>query len=191
MSNEGHSVYLLPVSTWCAPFVAAIRRHYTGSRGAPPGRKLAWRIMVGARSVGWVGVGEPAYKLAARRRLGLLDARPLPATVCCFIYRREDPTGPSGAAILDLYHRAAAIEWLRRWEESIVHWETLVLPGATPSPVAGACFRSAGYRSLGMTTGRSARRPAGSTRGARVWGNSEPKLVLYRGPLPRVALVPA
>jgi hypothetical protein len=38
-----------------------------------------------------------------------------------------------------------------------------------------------------MTTGRTARRPAGSTHGARVWSDGTPKLVLYRGPLVREA----
>jgi hypothetical protein len=36
------SIALLEVSTWHPSFVAAIRAHYTGSGGAPPGKKLAW-----------------------------------------------------------------------------------------------------------------------------------------------------
>lgn len=32
------------VSTWLPEFVAALREHYTKSRGAPPGKKLAWRV---------------------------------------------------------------------------------------------------------------------------------------------------
>ena len=65
-------------------------------------------------------------------------------------------------------------------------WLTLVEPASVASVVPGACFRRAGYRSLGMTTGRTARRPAGSTHGARVWSDGTPKLVLYRGPLARM-----
>lgn len=64
------------VSTWDPAFVAAIRRHYTESRGAPPGKKLAWRIVEDGLTVGWIGLGEPAFKLAPRRQLGLIDARP-------------------------------------------------------------------------------------------------------------------
>lgn len=179
-------IALLEVSTWCPGFVDAIRSHYTGSSGAPPGKKLAWRIVSDGRQVGWIGVGEPAYKLAPRRRLGLADARPLPGTVCCFIYRRTMEDGPAGAEVLAAYHSAAAAEWLRRWGEVIEHWETLVEPSSVASPVPGACFRRAGYRSLGLTTGRTARRPAGHSRGARVWSDGTPKLVLYRGPLVRL-----
>ena len=66
-----------PVSTWSPAFVRAIQRHYTGSAGAPPGKKMAWSIFDGAKGNnfwGWIGVGEPAYKLAPRRALGIADA---------------------------------------------------------------------------------------------------------------------
>lgn len=70
---------------------------------------------------------------------------------------------------------------------NVVHWESLVDPSEVKSPVAGASFRRAGYRSLGVTTGRSARRPPGHAHGKRVWTDASPKLVLYRGPLAREA----
>lgn len=177
-------ITFVAVSTWDREFVAAIRRHYTGSRGAPVGKKLAWRIEEEGRVVGWIGLGEPSFKLAPRRRLGLLDARPLPFTVSNFIYRLEGPREAEASAILRLWHPVAAAEWLRRYGWSPVHWESMVGQGDAANP--GACFRRAGYRRLGMTTGRSARRPAGSTHGARVWGDAPPKIVFYRGPLPRV-----
>ncbi len=173
-----------PCSTWAPDFVAAIRRHYPGSRGAPPGKKQAWRIWEERQHVGWVGLGEPAFKLAPRRRLGLDDARPLPLTVCCFIYRLEGARTFTASSILRAWQPIAAADWCRRYGWRPEHWETLVGQGAGGNP--GACFRRAGWRSLGMTTGRSARRPAGHTQGPRVWGDSTPKLVLYRGPLHRV-----
>lgn len=176
------------ISTWAPDFVQSIRRHYTGSRGAPPGRKLAWRIFEGDILRGFIGLGEPAYKLAPRRRIGLADARPLPATVCNFIYRLETPGEMRASAILRAWHPVAEAGWLARYGEVIEHWESLVLPSAVASQVPGACFRRAGYRALGPTTGRSARRPPGNTHGPRVWGDAEPKLVFYRGPLPRLAL---
>lgn len=177
-----------PCSTWAPDFVEAIRRHYTGSRGAPPGKKLAWRIYEGELLRGYIGLGEPAYKLAPRRRLGLEDARPLPGTVSNFIFRLEAPGAVRASSILEAWHGVALAAWLSRWplEPVIEHWETLCEPGATGSPVVGACFREAGYRSLGLTTGRTARRPPGATHGARVWSDGKPKLVLYRGPLARL-----
>jgi hypothetical protein len=81
----------------------------------------------------------------------------------------------------------ASAEWLTAFGWSPVHWLTLVDPASVLSKVPGACFRRAGYRSLGLTTGRTARRPAGSTHGARVWSDGTPKLVLYRGPMVRLA----
>jgi len=172
-------------STWDPHFVRAIREHYTGSRGAPPGRKLAWVVVESGEAIGVLGLGEPPYKLAARRRLGIQDARPLPGTACNFIFRRWGGVS-LGSAILRAWHPVASREWLQAYGENLEHWESLVLPGAVASEVPGACFRKAGYRSLGMTTGRSARRPAGSTHAARVWCDAEPKLVLYRGPLARI-----
>lgn len=180
------TVVLLQVSTWDPLFVRAIREHYTGSKGPPPGKKLAWRIVAGGHHIGWIGVGEPAYKLAARRRLGLADARPLPGTVCCFIYRRERSGGPAGGEIISTYHDVAAAEWSRRWGQVIEHWESMVDSSEVASSVPGSCFRRAGYRSLGETTGRSARRPPGASRGPRVWTDSSKKMVFYRGPLSRV-----
>ena len=167
-------------STWDPALVAAIRRHYTGSRGAPPGKKMAWRV-----GDAFIGLGEPSYKLAPRRRLGLADARPLPHTVCQFIFRREEPRGPwRGSDLLKAWHEVCSADWAERYGWEPVHFETLVLPSAVGSAVPGACYRRAGYRSLGMTTGRGARRPPGNTHGPRVWGPTDPKLVLYRGPLP-------
>lgn len=67
------------------------------------------------------------------------------------------------------------------------HWETMVSQGSERN--LGACFRRAGWRSLGWTTGWTVRRPAGHTHGKRVWTETGVKrLVLYRGPLARVAL---
>ncbi|NBC16392.1 MAG: DUF4338 domain-containing protein [Bacteroidetes bacterium] len=172
-------------STWDPRFLAALRVHYSGSAGPPPGKKAVWQVLDGGRHRGWVGLGEPAYKLAPRRRLGLNDARPLPRTVSVFVFRL-DP-GPSlASAVLRAWHPVATSAWSQRYGWEPEHWETMVDPDAVASPVPGACFRRAGYRSLGLTTGRSARRPPGSTHGPRVWADAAPKLVLYRGPLPRI-----
>jgi hypothetical protein len=148
---------------------------------------LAWIARWEGEPLAVFGLGEPAYKLAPRRRLGLHDARPAPGTVCCFIYRRVLDRGPSGSELVRAWHIEAADAWRARYGWTPEHWETLVLPSAVASEVPGACFRRAGYRSLGMTTGRTARRPPGSTHGLRVWSDGTPKLVLYRGPLARRA----
>jgi hypothetical protein len=174
------------ISTWAPDFLAAIRRHYPGSRGAPPGKKLAWRILEDGRYVGWIGLGEPAFKLAARRRLGLTDARPLDGTVCCFIYRLEGARLAAASTILRAWLEQAARDWAYYYGAAPTHWETLVGQGVAGHH--GACFRRVGFRPLGLTTGRSARRPAGATHGPRVWFDATPKLVLYRGPLARLPL---
>lgn len=173
------------VSTWEPAFRRAIHDHYTKSRGAPPGKKLAWEISEGETRLGWIGLGEPSFKLAARRRLGLADARPLPGTVCNFIFRVEAERRQA-SAILKAWHPIASADWRARYGWTPEHWETLVDPDQISSPVPGACFRRAGYRSLGFTTGRSARRPPGHAHGKRVWADASRKLVLYRGPLARV-----
>lgn len=181
----------LPISTWDAEFVRALREHYTRSDGPPYGKKLAWRIVERGRHRGWIGLGEPAFKLAPRRRLGLTDARPAPLTVCNFIFRldvEKRETDAHGSAILRAWHLVATREWRERYGWEPIHWETLVDPERVASEIPGACFRRAGYRKLGWTTGRSARRPAGHSRGPRVWTDSSPKLVLYRGPLARLAV---
>lgn len=179
------------VSTWNPRFLAAIHAHYTRSAGPPPGKKLAWEIREEGEHRGWIGLGEPSFKLAARRRLGLADARPLPLTVCNFIYRLDEKGPTRASAILKAWHGPASIDWAYWCGWRPVHWETLVDPAEVgpgddkDEHVPGYCFRRAGYRSLGDTTGRTARRPAGSTHGARVWSDGSVKLVLYRGPLKR------
>lgn len=177
-------------STWNPRFIEAIKAHYTGSKGPPVGKKMAWEVFENEQHIGWLGLGEPAYKLAARRRLGLMDARPLPFTVSNFIYRLDAPHEAKASAILKRWHDVAVADWEQRYGWKPVHWETLVDPAEVNSQIAGGSFRRAGYRSLGMTTGRTARRPPGHTHGPRVWADASPKLVLYRGPLvrePRVA----
>jgi len=177
------------VSTWDPSFRDAILAHYTGSRGAPPGRKMAWRIVEDGATRGWIGLGEPAFKLSPRRRLGLLDARPADGTVCNFIFR-VSPGSMRASSILDAWHSIASSAWAERYGTAPTHWESLVDPSKVASEVPGACFRKAGYRSLGMTTGRCVRRPPGHTHGPRVWSDGTPKLVLYRGPLPRLPRTP-
>jgi len=179
-------------STWDPAYIAAIRAHYSGSRGPPPGKKMAWEVgeqdpVTGTiQHRGWIGLGEPAYKLAPRRRLGLDDARPLPRTVMNSIYRIDAPGVLRASTLLKAWHDVAADDWAARYGWRPEHWETLVDPAEVQGEGPGYTFRRAGYRSLGLTTGRSARRPAGSTHSARVWSDSTPKLVLYRGSLARV-----
>ena len=185
-------------STWDPDFVASIRRHYTASRGAPVGKKLAWRIREGFWTVlGWIGLGEPSYRLAPRRALvGRTDEEEarlnapgdehnyLERTVNCFVFRLECPDRVAKAStILREWHAVAEQDWEREYGWKPEHWESMVGQGDAANP--GACFRRAGYRMIGLTTGRSARRPAGHTRGPRVWSDSEPKMVFYRGPLCR------
>lgn len=180
----------LPVSTWDREFRASLREHYSESAGAPPGKKIAWRIMVDGKHLGWIGLGEPSFALAARRRLGIPVHPPQPLTVSCFIFRVETEDLARGSAVLKAWHVVASREWNTRYGFVPLHWETLVDPAKVKSKVAGACFRRAGYRSLGMTTGRGARRPAGSTHSARVWGETAPRMVFYRGPLHRLPRPP-
>lgn len=179
----------LQLSTWDADVVAVIRAHYLGSRGAPPGKKLAWRILEAGRHRGWIGLGEPAYKLAARRALGLADARPLVGTVCCWMFKLEAPGEAPGttraSGIIRAWHEVSSREWSDRYGWEPIHWETLVDPAQVMSVVPGACFRRAGYRHIGQTTGRTCHRPPGHTHDARVWGDGTPKMVFYRGPLHR------
>jgi hypothetical protein len=175
-------------STWADDFRGAVLRHYTGSKGAPVGKKQGWRIFesVGEdaeRIIGWIGLGEPSYKLAPRRRLGLLDARPLERTVSNFIYRLEGPRLTAAREILQLWMPLAAEDWERRYGWRPVHWETMV--GQGDAKVLGACFRGARWRRLGWTTGWGARRQTGNAHGKRVWSESTPKLVFYFGPLAR------
>ncbi len=179
-------VFFVLVSTWDERFVRAIRSHYTKSRGAPYGKKLAWEILEGAKHRGWIGLGEPTFKLAARRRLGLRDGRPKDKTVNNFIFRLDAKGEVLASLILRQWHDRAAKDWKKRYGWTPVHWETMVDPEEVGSEVPGACFRRAGYRSLGLTTGRGARRPAGNTHTTRVFGDVSPKLVLYRGPLARL-----
>lgn len=181
-------VEFVSISTWHPDFVAAIRRHYTGARGAPPGKKLAWEILEDGVRRGWIGIGEPSFKLAPRRRLGLDDARPALHTVNNFIFRLEEPGVERASAILSVWHIVAAEEWERRYGWAPEHWETLIDAGKVRSDVIGACYRRAGYRRIGSTTGRGASRPPGATHAQRVWGDTSVKEVFYRGPLHRLPL---
>ena len=127
-------------STWSDDYRGAILRHYTGSRGAPVGKKQGWRIFehVGpiTNLIGWIGLGEPSYKLAPRRRLGLQDARPLDRTVSNFIYRLEGARFTTAREILRKWMPVAS-EWgERRYGWRPVHWESMV--GQGDAKVLGA-----------------------------------------------------
>jgi hypothetical protein len=176
------------ISTWDPDFVGAIRRHYTKSRGAPPGKKMAWELLWCGVRVGWWGYGEPAYKLAPRRALGLLDARPPDRCVSNFIFRLERETvDPPASKIIKLGLPMFAAEWEARYGWAPEHIETMVDAAEVKTSIPGYAYRRAGFRCLGETTGRTARRPAGNAHGPRVWSDGTPKVVLYHGPLHRVA----
>ena len=168
-------------------FIAAIKAHYNGSSGPPYGKKLSLEILENDKHRGWIGLGEPSFKLAPRRRLGLYDARPLAQTVSCFIYRLDSSGNVPASTILKTWHETAEFWWFISYKWRPVHWETMVDPTKIlEKQNPGACFRRAGYRPLGYTTGRSARRPEGHGKGEpRIWVDDTPKLVLYRGPLHR------
>jgi hypothetical protein len=131
------------ISTWNKDFVSAIRRHYTKSRGAPPGKKMAWEIWEGEILLGYIGLGEPSFKLSPRRILGLEDARPLPMTVNNFIFRLETKTEIRASKILRLFHDMAAKEWEHEYGWKPIHWETLIDPKEIQSNVVGSCYRRA------------------------------------------------
>ena len=175
-------------STWADDFRGAVLRHYTGSMGAPVGKKQGWRIYEhnghSRILIGWIGLGEPSYKLAPRRRLGLRDARPLDRTVSNFIYRLEGPRLTPASGILRMWMPVAADCWERRYGWRPVHWESMV--GQGDAKVLGACFRGARWRQLGWTTGRTARRQTGNSHSKRTWSDAPPKLVFYFGPLARL-----
>lgn len=161
-----------PISTWAPDFVAAIRRHYTGSRGAPPGKKMAWRIEHGLATLGWIGLGEPAFKLAPRRRLNLEDARPLPGTVCCFIYRIEQP-GISAGEVLKLWHPVAAAAWLERYSWAPIHWESMVGSGGGSRGESRSLLQARGVQKPGDDHRQDSQEAAGAharTQGLDGWG---------------------
>jgi exodeoxyribonuclease VII small subunit len=170
------------------PFDVAIKAHYSGSRGTPYGKKVCAEIFEDNIHRGWIGFGEPTYKLSPRRRLGLEDARPLQFTVNCFIYRLDADGVVPASKILREWHYVGTRWWEIAYHWTPIHFETMVDPTRIlESENPGACFKRAGYRPLGYTTGRSARRPEGHGKGSpRLWVDDTPKLVLYRGPLHRL-----
>lgn len=168
-----------------------------GARWKPrPG--LAWQKFPMPRcvSVAWEAERSQSTRRAAPpQESGTAEPEdpphpPLPLTVGCFIFRVDKQGLARGSDVLKAWHVAASREWSTRYGFVPLHWETLVDPAEVESEVAGACFRRAGYRRLGPTTGRGARRPAGSTHGAREWGDTPIRQVFYRGPLHRLAAPP-
>ncbi len=175
-------------------FVAALRRHYTESRGAPAGKKLAWGLWEGDTLRGYLGLAEPSFRLAARRALGIEDiSKPLPGTYSNFFYRLEAPGAWRASEILLAWHTQMPDDWMARYPTSKyptssrpTHIETMVDAAKVTSVNPGYCYKLAGYKLIGGTTGRGARRPPGHTHGARVWGDVSRKIVFYHGPLPIV-----
>src|SRR5690606_2273852 len=105
--------------------------------------------------------------------------------VNCFVYRLEGPRLATASVILREWHPVAEKHWELRYGWRPIHMETMVDPTKveTGGTNPGACFRRAGWRLLGETTGLTVRRP---TREERVFERgATPKLVFYRGPLER------
>jgi hypothetical protein len=180
----GWRLHFVPVSSQDPRFLASLRRHYTKSAKAPYGKKQVWEIYEedgeSIALVGYLGLGEPIFRLAVRARVGRRpDDRA--NTASNFIYRLEGPRVSLASDILKAWIPVAQADWKARYGEELIHIESLIGQGEPGNP--GASFKAAGFRTLGMTSGRTARRPA---HGKKVWSNTTPKLVLYWGPLARV-----
>ncbi len=183
-----------PLASVGGPFKEALLRHYTESKGSPAGKKLGWGIWEGSALRGYLGLAEPSARLAARRALGIENIEPLPGTYSNFFYRLEAPGAWRASEILIAWHSQLADDWAERYplgakyptSHRPVHVETMVDAGKIASVNPGYCYKLAGYKVIGGTTGRGARRPPGSTHGPRVWGDVSRKIVLYHGPLPVV-----
>ena len=102
-------IAFLPISTWARETLDEIHAHYPKSRGAPPGKKLAWRIYEEGRFRGLIAIGEAPFALSARKALGIPIHPPQPGTVACFIYRVQ-PGDASASSILRLWHPLAELE---------------------------------------------------------------------------------
>ena len=51
-------------STWAPDVLEAIRGHYTGSKGPPPGKKMVWRVSADDVAFAYLGLGEPQARSA-------------------------------------------------------------------------------------------------------------------------------
>lgn len=161
-------------------YAAIWSRHYTRSRGAI-GRQTHYLVRLGGRVVGIVAAGEPMFRNRARdRALGLVyahDKEPPPRWLAsCVAFRVEGAPHGFASACLAEFRAGAASDWKREYGDEIMAWETTVEP-----PRYGACFRKDGWRRVGRTTGRGARRPAGHGHGRkRVFVATTRKIVLVR-----------
>ena len=130
--------------------------------------------------LGIIAAGEPMFRCAPRDRalaLNLAPGVPPPRwLVACVAFRVEGaPFGVASRAIA-LWRASVAQDWSERYGDAVRAWETLVGP-----PRSGACFRHDGWRRVGYTTGRGARRPGGHGHSKRIWiDTGERKMVLLR-----------
>ncbi len=173
------------VSTWLPEKVAALKRHYTGSAGPPPGKKIGYRIVEGDQVRGYAGYGEPSFKLGARRMVGR-DPADRSGTVNNYMFRLENDGTHKASEILRELEARVAHDWRAQYGWEPQHWETMIDPDAVMSDVVGGSYRKAGYRRLGPTSGLSFRRPTGRGSGPRLEVPGTQKQVFYRGPFDRV-----
>lgn len=93
------------------------------------------------------------------------------------------PARNFAAAVVAEWRRRVAEDWLRKYGDPVIGFETLV-----ELPRTGECYRRDGWTEVGVTKGYTCKRVAGkgtdSWSGKRVWDmvNLRPKIVLGRRP---------
>lgn len=198
MRNTTAGFYLIPVRKTDTELVALRQRHYTGyaGSGGVVGRALCYLIETGPPWKVWGGIiaGSACLHLPGRDEFFGLGARrardgaPLTGIVNNVFFRLERDAGERyplrnfGPRIIEAWRNAVARDWLRKYGDPVVGFETLVEP-----PRTGEVYIRDGWKYVGTTQGYTCKRGEGHAGEGftvrRTWNTSElhPKLVFCRG----------
>lgn len=185
VGDGGSSLWFEMIGKGHSGLIQAIKRHYPGSKRPISGRCMCWEITETEGVIGYIGLGDTTLNLVARKRLGTGSAYKLHESVCVFMYQLVDQRKRYNCAstILKRWESIASKCWFLRYGWRPMHWETFVNPQLIKEKDnPGACFKRAGYRTLGWTSGKSAQH----YHPERTVAQNSRKIVLYKGPLARI-----
>lgn len=160
----------------------SMARHYSMPLGFV-GRSICYSVSCDGRYYGHTVAGSATRFLPGRNAfLGIgLDSLGKVANNTYFHIEGPYPERNFAAKVIREWRKRAAEDWLVKYGEVLVGFETLV-----EVPRTGLCYRQDGWELLGKTKGFTCKRTAGngtdSWTGKRIWDtdNLRPKLVMAR-----------
>lgn len=179
-------IELLIVKRTDPDILQEMSRHYSQPKGFV-GRNICYAVLYNNVKYGHIVGGSATKHLPGRNEFIGCDVKDKLNSIVNNIFFHIEPANGTypmrnfTTQVIKRFEFFVKEDWLRKYGDSVIAFETLVEP-----PRTGECYKRAGWTEVGMTKGYTCKRTAGigndKWTGKRVWDtkNLRPKRVLVK-----------